>query len=286
MSVRSILIPVRGDGKGENVLNAALIMAERYKAHLDVFHARMRPVDMVTFGAALSSGFMRDEVAEVAEQHAMNEEARVKALFEEYCQTHKLEVLDRPRASNGNVSASWHEERGRQADVVARRGRLTDIIFIPRPEGQLGARTFEAALMSTSRPVVIVPPNEVKTLGDHVAIAWNGSAEVAGAVTTSRTIVESAKSVSIFAAEEESEHGISAEDLAAYLRWHGCDPEIVNISCPGHEIGQNLLKQCADRNVDLLVMGGYGQMRRHELMMGGVTEHVVNNAELPVLFRH
>ncbi len=285
MSIRSILVPVRGDGKGENVLDAALAMAKDHNAHVDVFHARMRPQDMTTFGAAMS-GFMRGEIAKVAEQHAAEEESRVKTLFEDYCATHDVPIIDKASANPEGVSASWHEEQGRQADMVGRWGRLTDIIFVAQPDGILGANTFEAALMSTSRPVVTVPPKSVTKIGKAVAVAWNGSAEVAGAVTTSRSIVEAAEKVVIFSAPEEAEHGLTAGHLAEYLKWHGCDSEIISFDCPGHEVGQNLLAGCQARGIDLMIMGGYGQIRRHELMMGGVTEHVIKHADIPVLLRH
>ena len=37
---------------------------------------------------------------------------------------------------------------------------------------------------------------------------------------------------------------------------------------------------------DLLVMGGYSHSRLRELVFGGVTEHVLRQAKLPVLMVH
>ena len=37
---------------------------------------------------------------------------------------------------------------------------------------------------------------------------------------------------------------------------------------------------------DLLLMGAYGQSRRRELVMGGVTQHIIDCADLPVLLTH
>jgi nucleotide-binding universal stress UspA family protein len=33
-------------------------------------------------------------------------------------------------------------------------------------------------------------------------------------------------------------------------------------------------------------MGAYGQSRQRELIMGGVTQYVVDHADLPILFMH
>jgi nucleotide-binding universal stress UspA family protein len=42
----------------------------------------------------------------------------------------------------------------------------------------------------------------------------------------------------------------------------------------------------AEVGADLLVLGGYGRTRLSELVMGGVTRHVLAEAKLPVLLAH
>jgi nucleotide-binding universal stress UspA family protein len=46
------------------------------------------------------------------------------------------------------------------------------------------------------------------------------------------------------------------------------------------------LKIAKGRGADLLLMGAYGQSRRRELVMGGVTQHIIDHADLPVLLTH
>ncbi|MEP5716825.1 MAG: universal stress protein [Alphaproteobacteria bacterium] len=284
MSIRNILVPVRGDGKGELVLNAAVALAKKFDAHIDVVHARMGSQDMLAYGATLAG--VRDVVNEIAETHAADEEARVKKLYLDYCQRHGIADITEPRNGEKGVSASWHEEKGRQANVVARRGRLTDIIFVAQPDGQLGVNTFEAALMETGKPVICVPPRDIKEIGNKIAIAWNDSAEISGAVTSSRPIVEAAAKLLILSAPETHGDELPASDLAKYLRWHGQQSEIQMLDCDPQEVGQTLLKACADNAIDLLLMGGYAHARRHDFKIGGVTQYVVEKAEIPVLFHH
>ena len=284
MSIRNILVPVRGDGKGEMVLNAAVTLAKKFDAHIDVVHARMGSTDLLAYGATLAG--VRDVVNEIAETHAAEEETRVKKLYDEYCETHGVANITEPKNGDKGVSASWHEEKGRQASVVARRGRLTDVIFVAQPDGQLGVNTFEAALMETGKPVICVPPKSVTEIGKNIAIAWNGSAEVAAAVTSSRPIIESAEKILILSAPETHGDELPASDLAEYLRWHGKASEIQILDCDDHEVGQNLMKACADNNIDLLLMGGYAHVRRHDFKIGGVTQYVVEKSEIPVLFHH
>ena len=48
--IRKILVPVRGDGKGDNVLAHAAALAHRHGSHIQVAHARARPEDMMPYG--------------------------------------------------------------------------------------------------------------------------------------------------------------------------------------------------------------------------------------------
>ena len=50
MSIAKILVPVRGDGKGENVFAHAAAIARRHNAHVEAVHCRARPADMIPQG--------------------------------------------------------------------------------------------------------------------------------------------------------------------------------------------------------------------------------------------
>jgi nucleotide-binding universal stress UspA family protein len=42
----------------------------------------------------------------------------------------------------------------------------------------------------------------------------------------------------------------------------------------------------ADHDSDLLVMGCYGRSRLREMVLGGVTRHVLSHLNIPVLVSH
>jgi nucleotide-binding universal stress UspA family protein len=54
----------------------------------------------------------------------------------------------------------------------------------------------------------------------------------------------------------------------------------------GEPVAAALLRIASEIGADLLVMGGYGRTRLSELVLGGVTRHVLAEAELPVLISH
>ena len=77
MTIRTILAPVRGDGKGEAVLDHAVAVAGRFGAHVLVVHARPNPGDMLPFGIPVT-GAMKQAILDAAAANAAREEARVR----------------------------------------------------------------------------------------------------------------------------------------------------------------------------------------------------------------
>ena len=47
-----------------------------------------------------------------------------------------------------------------------------------------------------------------------------------------------------------------------------------------------MLAEASEIGAGLLIMGGYGHGRLREFVFGGVTEHVIRAAAIPVLMAH
>jgi nucleotide-binding universal stress UspA family protein len=288
MTVRTILVPIRGDSKGEGVLDHALALAQRFNAHLQVVHCRPRPEDMLPYGVYVPTSF-RSQVTSWATGLADDEEAKLEGQFDDYCSRHDLAVVeDSAAAPKDRVSASWSEATGKQAAVVALRGRLADVVAVARPDLDLnlGLNTLEAALLETGRPVLLCPPVQAGTIGRHVVIGWNGSPEAARAVAAGLPILASAERVTVLTATDGAELELGPKDLQRHLASHGCQAEIKTFRSRPTEVGEGLLAAAKDVGADTLLMGAYGHSRRRELLMGGVTQHIIDHAQLPVLLVH
>ena len=51
-------------------------------------------------------------------------------------------------------------------------------------------------------------------------------------------------------------------------------------------VGATLLRAATEVSADLLVTGGYGHSRWRELILGGVTRHLLSHSAVPVLMTH
>jgi nucleotide-binding universal stress UspA family protein len=284
MTIRSIFVPVRGDGKGEGVLNHALALARRSNAHVEVYHCRPRPQDMLPLGTYLNRQ-MREQITASAKIMADEEEKRLRALFEDYCATHDLVVADAPPWPQGRMSASWHEQIGKQSEIISLYGRLADVVAVARPdrEGVLGHNSLEAAVFATGRLTLMCPPVAVEHVGRHVAVAWNGSEEAARAVFMALGLLSDGDAVTVFTGETSV---LPGADLGAYLASHGIKADLRQIKSAKTGVAQALLGGAAEAGADMLLMGAYGQSRQRELIMGGVTRHVIDHAAMPVMLTH
>ncbi len=283
--IRKILVPVRGDGKGDNVLAHAAALAQRFKAHVTITHCRARAEDLMPYGVPIPAFLKQqiiDHTATLADQVEDGMQAEVRAL----AGTLKLEMTENPEGKA--ATASWVEEPGRQVDVIKRHGRLADLICVAKPDvdRNLGTNSLKAALFYTGRPVIMCPHNDdvPDELGNCLAIAWNGSIEAARAVALSLPLIEHADKITILTAGREAS-GASADDLASYLHLRGID-STVNRFEPRRVVGLDLLKHAKEAGTNLLIMGAYGDSHEKETMFGGNTQYIVDNAEMPVVLVH
>ena len=95
-----------------------------------------------------------------------------------------------------------------------------------------------------------------------------------------------AKQVSVFSALEEGETGELDLDLAGALRWQGINAARLRPGTVAGSVGAEFLRTAAHQSATLLVMGAYTHRRLQQMLLGGVTRHVLRHGTLPVLMAH
>ena len=284
--IRKILVPVRGDGKGDNVLAHAAAVAHYHTAHIQIVHCRPRPEDLMPYGVPIPE-FLRKQIVKQSYEVADQEESGLRAELEVLAG--KLN-LDASGENIGKVaSVSFVEEAGRQVDVIKRYGRLADMIAVAKPERDrnLGHNTLKAALFHSGRPVLMCPHTDTPPLkmGAKVALAWNGSAEAARALSQCKSILRAAENVWILSNGADSGPGTSTDDLMSYLALHGINATLHMIPS-SRKVGAELLRASTELATDMMVMGAYGDSHERETVFGGNTQTIVDTAKIPVLLNH
>lgn len=287
MSIKTILVPIDGTEVSRTALDVAFMLGRDLAVHVDVLHVATDPKDAVPLLGEGMSAAIIEEMIQLAEREATERTARAEAMFEDA--RGRFGLAARPNPPSGDDgSAALVQFVGREDVMTAEKGRLTDLVVVARPTEQSDASlamTINAAIFETGRPVLIAPPTVPGTMGTKIAISWNGSAEASRAVAAAMPLIVRAQSVVVLTAENDKTSSGVATELAAYLSWHGVSVESRTLP-GGSQVGAVLLEDCKAIGADLLVMGAYTHSRMRQLILGGVTKHVLASADLPVLMAH
>lgn len=286
--VNTILCPLSGAEHARSVLDTAFSLAAKVSAHLEVLHVRPDSKDTVPLLGEGMSVAMVEDMIELAEKEAAERAQRARSMFDDAVKRHGMEVVDKP-AGRADASCAFVEETGREDEIVARRGRLNDLVVVARPTAEsdvTSTLTLNAAVFETGRPVFVVPPGGAEFKTDRIAISWNGSAQSAKAVSNAIRLLEKAEHVLVLTVDSPMTSAARAHELASYLEWHGVSPDTHTFEAGPKSVGERLLEEVKDANADLLVMGAYTHSRMRQLILGGVTRHVLENAEIPLLMAH
>jgi len=190
-------------------------------------------------------------------------------------------------AGHTGPSASWREEDGRQNAIVGTTGRVYDLVLVEQPEklASIAEATLEDALFESGRPVLMVPKEVPQTMGETIAIAWNGSTETALTVALGMPFLLQARHVVIVAVgpQHMPEPGPTGEELAQALERHGIN--ITMRAAVGRQKpqGESFLKEAVAAGADLMLKGAYTQSRIRQMIFGGATRHLIMESNIPVL---
>ncbi len=280
----TILVPLSRPEGGETVLKAAFAIAGRFDGHVRVLHVRSNLAEALHTAGMELSGSMRRSALELGERHAAEAADAVRTLFDEYCAANGISVAQDPPGPGG-VSASWREETGKEDLIVARRGRLSDLIVMAQPDKESPVlETLEAALLHTGRPVLILPPDPPEKIGSTIALGWNGSEVAAKVAVAIRPLLARAERVVVLTVPDGAT--ASAEDMVEELAWHGISAEAHAFEAGERPAGTALLAEAKALGADVLVLGGYGKSRARGIIMGSVTGYMLAESDLPVLMLH
>ena len=284
MPIRKLLLPLTGTEAGSAAMVTGLMAARIWDAHVTALHVRLDSRDAAPLAGEGLSGAMIEEMMSASERESSTRSDAVRALFERIVSEYGVDV--RGATPGAGATAEFAVVTGREDDLVAQLARLADLTVVPHPEGGdevSSSDALHAVLFDSGRPVLIAPPTPPAALGTRVCVAWNGSAESAAAAQAAIPWMKRASAVRIVSSEDYQRRGPVASDLARYLAMHGVTAELATFRAIDKDVGRGLLAAATEFQADLLCMGAYSHSRLRQLILGGVTRHVLEFAKLPVM---
>jgi nucleotide-binding universal stress UspA family protein len=279
MSLRTFLLHLADVDRAKGLLGAVLPLVQGSEGHL--IGLNVSPPFMLRLGQVFTAdleGVTREE------RRRRDEVERIRSIFAEA--TAPLPVVSEWR----HVEAA--DEPG-VARAVIGMGRAADLVVasLASPDDPPSLRPIPARLaLECGRPVLLIPVDWSKPVDPGcVVVAWNGSREAARAAFDALPLLQAATKVVIVTAVRGGEGQalpLAGEEIAAALSRHGVKCDVAALARGGDSDGASLLARVKQANAGLLVMGAYGRPRLSELVLGGVTRHVLAASPVPVMLSH
>jgi nucleotide-binding universal stress UspA family protein len=285
MSVRKFLLPLSNPTSSEVALHTALLLTKKWNAHLQVLYIRTDTRDIAPLASEGMSGAMIQDMITSAENDSRSRTLHLQQLFAATTEEHGIRTGD-PEFGTHSPSASFAGIAGRDEEIIAHHARLADLTIVPHPgagEDVANADALHAVLFDSGRPVLLAPFTRPVSIGKRIAVAWNGLSNSAAALGSAMPLIREAEAVRVLTSPEYSRRGPGAAEVIDYIAHQGVTADIVTFSSIDREVGAGLLRAAEDFQADLMSMGAYSTSRLRQLILGGVTRYVLENADLPVL---
>ncbi len=277
MTPKNIIVPFMQSKDDMAALEYALELGSIYESRVEVLYIAP-DYENVAMPALIydSLPYLADgAVQNLRETNAKRLKAAEKAF---------LKVAEEKHSQN----VSFSSITGLIEDVIAAKGRISDLIVMPRTEENINYNNCaNGALFGSGCPVLFVPPGYKKKFNGKVLIAWNGSREAANSVHRVLPYLIHGK-VSILTAMEPKKKGLPVipEDLKDYLGLHDIFADVIPPIEKESSLPISILNAAKMLDAGMIVMGGWGHGRFHEFITGGVTDYMINHAGVPIFMVH
>ena len=278
MSYKTILVHLDVGVRAGARLELACRVAQRFDAHLVGLHA-LTAIRLPGYAAAMTG--QSEQLAALQSRTAAELRERSEALFRERT------------AAVGLARAEFRATHIDAAQALPLHASYADLVVAGQPDDADASGVepdfLERLLLAAGRPVLAVPyAGSFADVGKRVLVAWNASREATRALTDAIPLLREAEAVHVIAFEPAgAAHGeVPGADIGLYLARHGIKVTVSQQSAPDVDVGNQLLSRAADLDADLIVMGAWGHSRLQELVMGGVTQTILQSMTVPVLMSH
>ena len=276
MAIKNLLIAYNGGPASNAALSLAVLMAQKYDAHL---------TGVLAHGVSKVSrnipGWFSDEIRN-----------SIKGAISQKANDIKERFFATTSAALSDDKLHWIEVGGDPDQTIADYAMLFDITLVGEYEGLVEADELELhpdrIALQCGRPVIWVPktysPNQ---FNERAVLAWDGNRVATRALAGAMPVLETKESVAV--ATVESAHvgtPLTGIDVITVLTRHDIPAERIVVPNKGRSIASTLKSICDQQEAGLLVIGAFERSKFRHDIAGGVTTEVLKQSKIPVLMSH
>lgn len=272
-----ILVGLTEEGRGDGGLAAlgyGLTLAQEADAHLTVQSGALRFMTTRLPLCGLADGLVGAENRRLASLAHFRAERAAQD------------------AAGAGIACTTETPSLMHHELVARlsaRARLHDLTILDaEPLAVAPDRALiEGVLFRSGRPVIVVPPAWNAFRLRRAVVAWDGSAPAARAVNDALPFLRSAEAVTVVCVEEAGRlaSSVPGAEFAPHLARHGV-AVTVDARPVAADAVETLRGAAADARADMIVMGAYRHSRMSEWFLGGVTQQLLAQSDVPLFLVH
>lgn len=288
--IKTVLVHLRGTKGDVATLTAALQVARPFAAHIECLHVRPDLAALISLARPAILEGENDAIARAmrtVEKEAAESAQRALDSHLEFCAREGIPKSELPGGAGG-LSASFREDIGSDVERLIAHGRCHDVVVVKgggAKDGGLESNEIGRIVLGAGRPILIAPTVPARPI-DTVVVAWKDAAEAARAVGAALPLLEKAKRIFLVTASEDDETRFDQSGIVTHFKWHGLECEPLYVEPRGRDAYDAVLETARSAGADLLVAGAYGHSRLREVVFGGFTEGLLEDASLPVLVFH
>lgn len=282
MVLKKLFFPI---GAGEELrerIHGALLVNKFFGTHMEILACQLDPETVYNVRMTLRGGIVFDEFLASAKAELKNEQIENEKIFKEECE--KLGVASSSDVQEPN-SASIQNKIGLRTKYVARHSKYCDLVVAAVPPTGEMTGTFEAAVIKSGRPCIVIPRVMKKFSADKILVSITGTTASAKALGHSIDLLRKAKKVHCIMAKSEFQEG--EDDMMSvvkeYLEVHGIKATYEFLTTDGKRPGEMLIKTANDGDYDLIVAGAQADNGIREMFLGGTSKYFLQNTKIPVL---
>jgi len=277
MAYATVMVSLALDESNEACLEAAGQIAERFDAGIiGIVASQFNPPLYFTSG---------EQAQNLIDQGLASLKKRMSELEAQFRKATKNRAKHVEWRCAIDFPARYILQEVRCADIVVSgldRGTLSDPLVLASPKD---------LVMQAGRPLLIVPDMVNWFDLRSVLVAWKDTPEARRAIVDSLPMLRKAKNVMVAEIVEAGGSRPAAvsrvRDVVAWLSRHGVSAsELVPEKDGGRDATAQLDGIATDVGAGVVVAGAYGHSRFRELILGGMTQHLITQSSRCVLLSH
>lgn len=283
---KNLLVCLNNKENGKVFLQNCYEFAKKFNSHLEVLHVKPDAITAVPYMGNNFPVEIMKEMVELAEKENNKKLNELKSIFNDFSKEKEIFVCSSPKEVKQNknsVSAFWNEKNGSETEISASIARFKGATLHPKPienDEHSDIWTIDSVLTEGGSPILILPDKKIDKIGEHVGIYWSATAEVSRALKHSNQLISNAKKISIITPSEE-QCLFEARGLVNSLLRQRLEANIIEFDNSSNN-GETILDITEKENIDTLILGAYTNNHLRRLILGGVTKHIIYNANIPL----